>query len=548
MPMRKKTRPQQQVLTSKKGPGDKLRAFILLLALLFLAVAGFFLPYGIMAYQGKPFAEYLAAILPLLVFTIAAITILLFPADWWQKSPATQPDRLVGKLFGRFVKSSFRNLAYRGLGLGIYVLVLSIFGVVIVFFILAWGAISLLFYRFIIQPFIQRSAGRLPVPGILLIFLLMVFASAGVIAPFRALLVAVFFFVAPHLDPFGTFRGAIEFFAGADALLETDRYLAAAGVMAAMVWVLIDAFWRLRQAQQVDNLPTSRAAHAAVGLVELAGVARPIAPDQTEIMRLKWDMHTYFQPEQSLSPFYLEDPSGRILVDPRGCRVRAGWVTDIASMFLAREIVLTRHVKRRDEDDSVEKTLKAGDPVYVIGSAEINRSPGPGDQEAARLVVQPAATPSIDRALWQLFFGTARLPRGKSLQNVFFLSDTSEMDARKHILRGFRTVWALGLLWLAASLWLFWSAQYRQDAYTSVELRKPIPGGYMAESIYVHHEDARRIKARTAPEAPPPARTPEVFTPRELGIRMRHPNISVVYEAQKELKTRGPKPWKPFPS
>ena len=42
--------------------------------------------------------------------------------------------------------------------------------------------------------------------------------------------------------------------------------------------------------------------------------------------------------------------------------------------------------------------------------------------------------------------------------DVFFVSDSGEEEARAHPLRGFRRVWFVGLLWLAASAFLYWTA------------------------------------------------------------------------------------------
>lgn len=414
--------------------------------------------------------------------------ILLFPADWWRRSPAGQPDTLINRLLGKRLRISLRFLAFRTYLLLLALFLLSTYGLII----FIWVPFLLFFFvlfQLLLRPLATRRALRFPLPGVVLICIAALVVAAGAVAPFRAVLTATLFLLGE--------RGGetLQFFSGYDSGARFDLWLGIGGVLAAFLWTLLDAFWRLRQARQVENLPTSTVRAAAVGLVELKGRARLLSKDKKEdaedaiILSLAWDSRSYLEPQQSLKPFLLDDGTGSILIDPRGCRVRAGWITDIASISLVREIVLTRRMKYFDLDDAVVMTLRDGDEVYVAGNAELKKGASTAGMGPDRLVVRPSAQPTLDASLWRIFFGERRLPEGRGMFNVFFLSDTTEQGAKQRIMRGFRTVWLLGFLWFCSSLWLAGAAQHRLENFVVVEQHHPIPGGYHLKTFYKHRQD-----------------------------------------------------------
>jgi hypothetical protein len=101
-----------------------------------------------------------------------------------------------------------------------------------------------------------------------------------------------------------------------------------------------------------------------------------------------------------------------------------------------------------EKGDSITRTLEAGDPVYVIGHVRRQRDEATGEE---MLVVSPFGT-AFESPFRRLFGGA------QSAQNIFFLSDSGEEQAKEHLLRGFRRVGFVGLAWLAASAFLYWSA------------------------------------------------------------------------------------------
>jgi HEAT repeat protein len=473
-------------------------------------------------------------------FIVVPLVIFLLPFGWWQVAPSRLPGTRIGRLLGRHLDVSLRNLFLRAYFLIVYGGLFMVWGFPLLLMVLVWGAIFLLIYRF----FVQTKGKRLPFTGIIVILAGIGLFTAGLLAPARSGIVSLFFLRGEAAG------GLLNFLAAYEEGARIDRLIGPAGALSAVLWVFLDSFWRLRQARQVENLPTSTVRSAAVGLVELQGTARAVDPSEPVIAMVTWDLNTYTSPKQWLSPFYLEDETGRILVDPAGCRVRAGWITDIGSMFMVREVVLTRHVKREDTQDRVTRTLRHGDQVYVIGSAEPMK-PGRGAaRSSGELVVRPSARPKLDEALWRLFFGTWRLPAGRDIYNVFFISDTSERKARSIILRGFRVVGALGFLWLVLSLWLTWSAYHRLDNYKVIQVRTPIEGGVFIEHFYRHKTDIHREKnreeweKRQARRATPAGKFDTLekkqFGPAELASLLRDSNVSAVNEARAQLLALGP--------
>ena len=388
-------------------------------------------------------------ILAVVVFLIA----LFIPFDWWRKKPSRQPDTLIGRWLGKIVDVSLRNLMIRAW----VVTLLLIFGLIFLLWLPVVLPVLALFapvvyvgHRLFKKDFRPDDE---PLLGVLLIFVLIWLTAVGLLAPLMALDIAAYFVLGKPAG--GLIEGLATF--GPDDW-PVHLIVASAGLVVVALWLSRDAIWRFRQAGQVDNLPTSKARSVAVGLVELKGVAQSAGSEQGPILRLSWGMYAYLQPKQELRPFYLQDKTGRVLVDPTECRVRAGWITDIFSLFGCREIVLKRRVEKNDDHDSVTRTLMPGDPVYLIGNAEINPQAAPDAVDSDRLVIRPATQSSWSLSLWRFLFGKAEPAKGRSIFNVFFLADKDEVRAKSLILNGMRTVWAIGCLWLASSTVLFWFA------------------------------------------------------------------------------------------
>jgi len=106
------------------------------------------------------------------------------------------------------------------------------------------------------------------------------------------------------------------------------------------MWLIIYGIRKYLVWQAVRNLPTSKVRSAAIGLVELSGSARYDKPlispiSKKECAYWKVDIRTIsdkgnantapFFKEESSDPFYVEDDTGRMRIDPEGAEVNIGY-------------------------------------------------------------------------------------------------------------------------------------------------------------------------------------------------------------------------------
>ncbi|MBI5641185.1 MAG: HEAT repeat domain-containing protein [Nitrospirae bacterium] len=396
-------------------------------------------------------------------FVIFLFLVLFMPYDWWQKPPAKQPDKLIGKILP-FLNISIRNILLRAFFLGFMLLIylLSIIWVPIIAGIVITGAILRSVYLRI------RGRAAEPVTGLIMLLVIGSIFIIGIIAPLRTVPIAGYLLLG---KPAGNFWEAMTVGKG---WMTMDGIIGLCGIFGVASWMLLDAVWRFRQARQVENLATSKIGALGMGLVEIQGKVRPVSGiGAGSVVELNYSMFDYLKPEQRISKFMLDDGTGTVLVDATECRVRAGWISEVASIFGVREIVLTRRITRDEFTDGVRKTLEFGDKVYVIGNAERAQS---GD-----LVLRPASRPGWNEVLWKTLFGAVKPPKGRDIHDAFFITDGDEKGAKQHILKGFRTVLSWGLIWIISSVAVIWTAQqpWRQapppDSWRSAYWRGPEP-------------------------------------------------------------------------
>ncbi|OGW39600.1 MAG: hypothetical protein A2X58_13160 [Nitrospirae bacterium GWC2_56_14] len=298
---------------------------------------------------------------------------------------------------------------------------------------------------------------------------------AGIIAPFRGLFMLLIGYdengITHQWEKLLLFPGR-----------EFDLAIGLSGVFFGLLILVFDGIWRMRQSRQVLNLARSKAGSAAIGLAEFQGVARwaePLSSNSPSGHGIPSDVIIFHQSEsvktgrreyetrhyEGWSRFFLEDGSGRILVDPGGAVIRLP-VTDsisrlfykhtiMALFFLGRrmyEMILSRHVK--EEENGTLRYLRDGDPVYLIGNVEIDRSAPPEATGSERLVVRPrSAEASVDNLL-RFYFGVFNKKYRRDIHDVFLLADTGEQEARKHIQHGQLFSIGLAILWISLSAWL----------------------------------------------------------------------------------------------
>lgn len=383
-----------------------------------------------------------------MLFVLLLVAFFL-PFDWWRRPLSEQRDTLIGVRLGRFLRISPRNAALRVIFLCLNLALLL--GMLFSLWILAAAVVVLYgIYSLGRRLFRPNEPQEVPFFGFFAIILFGTVVTVGLIVPIRV------FFVLGYVLLGRPAGGFLEYMTIGPEWMTADAVFCCAGILGVGVWMVLDAVWRFRQARQVENLPTSTIRSLAVGLVEVKGTVRARSAEHP--VEAVWSAFDYLKPKQRIEPFILDDGTGQVLVDARDCRVRTTWITELAAIFGVREIVLTKHVERDEMLDETTRTLRDGDQVYVIGTAEVRSGAPTNAVGPDRLVIRPAARRKWNEMLWRTIFGVIKPPRGRDIHDVFFLTDGGEQEARQHIRKGFRTVLLWGILWITASIGLWRSA------------------------------------------------------------------------------------------
>ena len=304
----------------------------------------------------------------------------------------------------------------------------------------------------------KLGGGRDIVRGVLL----GIFIVAGSMAPIRAILLGL-------LRITGWEEAESVFLGNAlDGFL--DAWIGICGVILGIFvgLKLWDKGLKLRT--QLENLPTSTVHGAAVGLAEFKGVARSLKNSshrqaQTGGGEISTDQGFLNKPilferidpgsrgettiDTHNSPFFLEDETGRILVDPQGAEFWDGsgnflW-SPIRSIYLERRFTV-------DARNIHTRMLLPEDPIYLIGNVEENPDAPRDARDEARLVVRPSWNLVASGFLQRLLFGEGERTKGSDIQHVFFLTDLAEFKADEILTRGMNHVWIWMLIWVLLSL------------------------------------------------------------------------------------------------
>ena len=227
----------------------------------------------------------------------------------------------------------------------------------------------------------------------------------------------------------------------------------------------------LRLKSQLTNLPTSTIGSAAIGLSELRGTAQPCVEEVEENISGKERSvqgkgntipillnTSYVGAEGKVtgkticSRFYLEDDTGRILVDPRGVKFWDGSGNFLWSPI--RSIYLEKHYSEEILPWKSTSMLLPGDSVYVIGNVEEKKDASPDASDSDRLVIRPASGLEDTSFFKRLLFGQKTKDKGSDIYNVFFLTDVTELSAAELLSRSLKNIWIWMLVWVVLSLTL----------------------------------------------------------------------------------------------
>ncbi|RLB70073.1 MAG: hypothetical protein DRH07_09345 [Deltaproteobacteria bacterium] len=146
------------------------------------------------------------------------------------------------------------------------------------------------------------------------------------------------------------------------------------------------AFYCLRMKRQIENTPTSKVRSVAMGMVEVKGRAvrsyaliSPMSNTPCVFYRLtkyrrniknQWQVSSVSSSDNV--PFLLEDDTGRVEIDPAGCRVHAGTKQE----GVPGQVGLMR-LGDDSNDKWVEEVIVDGTLIYVLGYASVKRAKGP---------------------------------------------------------------------------------------------------------------------------------------------------------------------------
>lgn len=272
-------------------------------------------------------------------------------------------------------------------------------------------------------------------------FLTAIFRFSCLVAAFRGGLF-VYAFFKPDFSPFkwlylgqypeSSYKGLALF----------NMALGVLGVSYGILGILRESAWNYIQAQQVSNLATSKTRSAAIGLSEFVGKARGISsaggPVTNQcIMNFDWKIFSHSETWSSgrmVNKFYLEDETGKILVDPGGAdlQVQRPFFTFLF-YILGRRPYLAALTRRLEKGywPSRSYSLFDGDPIYLIGHVGEREDAPPDALGPDRLVVRPGPGPWPSKeddaggGLRSLVMRNI----GRDIQDVFFISDTPEQTA-----------------------------------------------------------------------------------------------------------------------
>jgi E3 Ubiquitin ligase len=202
------------------------------------------------------------------------------------------------------------------------------------------------------------------------------------------------------------------------------------------VYLFYRGFRMLQRKRLIENTPTSKIRSASLGLVEISGLAAgphtmpaPITAVPCYYARTvgwQWKQEgknkkwVKFADENRHVPFYLDDNTGRMLIDPRGAEmdIHCDFKEEYnnSSLFsTSKEVPLTissflaRHGISGDRQVKIEEyCIKPKNALYVLGT--LTENPGlnvgptpvsgsPADQHTFTLKMQGAISPEVAAAM-----------------------------------------------------------------------------------------------------------------------------------------------------
>ena len=229
------------------------------------------------------------------------------------------------------------------------------------------------------------------------------FAILALAAPLRAVMLATLSFFPEWMAKFEEiheylYKLLVPVF-GHLAPYWLDIYWGFLGMGTIFLIALGDSIRRNKLNRQIEILPTSTVRAVAIGLAELKGKAVPLAGKSSgkPIMR-RWRESTSDGSRwcDHVEPFFLDDGTGRILVDPTGVFIQGS--KNFFSVGMHQAIL-----EEMDERDVFsESRLMPGDTVYLVGNVQINDDSK--NASNGEIVVKPKKFSWFSMNFYDLFF------------------------------------------------------------------------------------------------------------------------------------------------
>lgn len=255
-------------------------------------------------------------------------------------------------------------------------------------------------------------------------------------APLRAILLAVLSFFPESMAKFNDIHSVLyeqlTAVFGAMAPYWLDVYWGVFSLATIFMIAFCSMIRRNRLLRQVEILPTATVRSVAVGLAELKGKAVPIKKRGAGPIMRSWLESTDdgVTSKTHAEPFYLDDGTGRILVDPQDVSINHD--DDFFGIDLHQAIL--KQLKKAS--GFPESRLMPGDTVYLVGTVQVNRDRTTYENED--VVIKP------QKSSWL----------SMNFYDLFFVSNVSEnallAGFRKSVKRGWRNV----LIGMAFGAWL----------------------------------------------------------------------------------------------
>ena len=224
-------------------------------------------------------------------------------------------------------------------------------------------------------------------------------------APLRSVVVVAFSMYPPALIKFNEFHQPfydymVPYFGGLFPYW-LDLTWGIYGVCVIFAAGIMDSIRRNMLVSQIKNLPTSKIHSAAIGLVELKGKAISARGKKSDPIIRSWihesgdGMHSI---QTETNPFYLDDGTGRVLVDPEGCTVDA--VKYLFEIKMHHAVLKTYQPEKK----FAESRLMPGEETYVLGSLQINRDKKGIVDQKDKVIIKPQKSSIVRPNFYDLFF------------------------------------------------------------------------------------------------------------------------------------------------